>query len=662
MSSAPPASPVTARAVCIGLGTAVMLNIVMGYNDWYLHNTLLVGNHFPYIAIALLLVLSLGVNGLLRRRFTITPLSPGELMLIWGMVGIAGGIGSAGLMRYFPSYVTAPAFYASPGNEYSTYLLPHLKDWMVVSRDPDHTAVRRFMEGLSRGQAIPWTDWWRPMLGWFGFMALLYATNLALVSLFFNQWSTRERLIFPAVAVPAMIAEAAPPGKYLNAFFANRLTWIGMTVPLLIWGWNGVGSYVPELPVITMSRFVWTVFPDRPWSEFHPQDVNIYFTAIGLTFLLTTEIAFSLWFIYLAYRMSFVYLAWLGSGATGFWGNWHERITVFETAGAMVVIAAFLCWTARTGLRQWADRARRGQRDPAQDPIAPRWTAVLLVAGTAGMIGWFLLAGVQWWAAVIGVGLFLVTVLVLTRVVAESGLIFVQSNVIPFDFLKGLFPPAWLSGATLAAFVLHKGIHMFDLREIFMPYAMDGVKATSTARLRTGRVLAIFGLTAMVAIAAAAFGKITTSYKYGGVNLDTAANIGFPNNFLGSAVTFGKNPPAFDWVKAGDTAILPVNAAHVAVGGTITAVMLFLRAQFLWWPLHPFGIVMCGTWAMSCFWFSIFLGWVAKVCVMTFLGATVYRKALPLVLGMVVGECVAATIWALVGLLTGTPGISILPY
>lgn len=660
MPPAPPGSPVTARAVCIGLGVAVFINLVMGYNDWYLRNTLLIGNHFPYIAIPLLMLLTLGANATLRRWSGYRPLAPGELMLIWGMIGIAGGIGSAGLMRYFPSYVTAPAFYASPGNDYLTYLLPNVKDWMLVSREPDNATVRGFMEGLSRNQSIHWHEWAKPMLGWFGFMAMLYASNLALVSVFFSQWSQRERLIFPAVQVPAMIAEPAPPGRILNAFFANRLTWIGIAIPCLIWGWNGAGTYLPELPRIPMTWYSWSLFPDRPWSELHLQSIVIYFTAVGLTFLLTTEIAFSLWFFYVLYRASYVYIAWLGSGATGFWGNWGDRVTVFETAGAMVVIALFLVWTARTGLKSWLRRARAGTRDPDIDPLSPRLTLAMLVLGTAGMIGWFRLAGAQWWAAAIGVLLFLVVVLVLTRVVAESGLIFVQSNVIPFDFLKGFFPPSWLSGFTLVAFALHKGIHMFDLREIFMPYAMDGLKGTSTAKVPMGKVIAVFALTAAVAVGAAAFAKITTSYKYGGVNLDEGANIGFPSNFLGSAVAFQKNPPAFDWVT--ESKVLPVNAAHVAIGGVMTAGMLLLRSQFLWWPLHPFGLVMCGTWAMEMFWFSIMLGWIAKVFVMNLLGAQTYRKILPLVLGMVVGECLAATFWALTGLLTGTPGISILPY
>jgi hypothetical protein len=65
---------------------------------------------------------------------------------------------------------------------------------------------------------------------------------------------------------------------------------------------------------------------------------------------------------------------------------------------------------------------------------------------------------------------------------------------------------------------------------------------------------------------------------------------------------------------------------------------------------------------MEMFWFSILIGWVAKVFVMTFLGASVYRRVLPLLLGMVLGECLAAAFWAILGLVTGTPGISILPY
>jgi len=661
-SGQPATSPISARAVGVGLFCSVVINLVMGYNDWYLHNTLLIGNHFPYIAIAILMVLILGVNVGLRRLLGVAGFAPAELLLIWAMVGIAGGIGSAGLMRYWPSYMAAPAYYATGANEYGQYILEFLPDWMVLSRDPASKAIRGFMEGLSRGAGIPWVEWLVPMAMWSGFMVCLYAANFSLVSIFFHQWSVRERLIFPVVSVPAMMAEEAPAGSLLNAFFRNRLTWIGIAVPILIWGWNGMRSYFPQIPGLPMSWYSWSVFPDRPWSELHLQDINIYFTVIGLSFLLTTEIAFSFWFFYILYRASYVWIAWLGAGATGFWGNWWASVTVFETAGCILVLAAFLFWSARKGLREWWGRVRAGRADPDCDTMSPRLALAVLVIGLAGMVGWFLLAKAQWWAAVIGVVMFVAVLLVLTRVVAESGLIFVQSNVIPYDLISGLFPPAMLNGFTLTSLTMQKGVHMFDLREIFMPYLANGVRAANQARVSMGKVLAVFAVTAVVAVAASGFGKIVTSYKYGGVNLDLGANITFPASFFGQLAEYQKNPPTFEFVRIGERRVFPVNAAHVIVGGAVTAAMLVMRAAFLWWPLHPFGLVMCGTWAMDMFWFSFFIGWLVKVFFMNFLGASTYRRFVPLFLGLAVGESLIAAFWAILGLVTGTPGISVLPY
>jgi len=132
-------SPVTARAVCLGLLCAVVVNLMMNYNDYYLRNTLLMGNHFPTASVAVLLVLILGVNAALANtggRF-----SQGELLLVWGMVGVAGGIGASGLMRYLPGWLVGPAYYATNANEYDTMLLPHLPSWMVVTRDVNSRAA-----------------------------------------------------------------------------------------------------------------------------------------------------------------------------------------------------------------------------------------------------------------------------------------------------------------------------------------------------------------------------------------------------------------------------------------------------------------------------------------------------------------------------------------
>jgi len=86
-----------------------------------------------------------------------------------------------------------------------------------------------------------------------------------------------------------------------------------------------------------------------------------------------------------------------------------------------------------------------------------------------------------------------------------------------------------------------------------------------------------------------------------------------------------------------------------------------IRARFSFWPLSPIGYIVCGSWALSVTWFPIFLGWLSKACVMGFGGAAAYRRILPFFLGLILGEAVIATIWAVVSFFTGVPCISMLP-
>ena len=654
-------SPVTARAVCLGLLFSTVINLVMPYNDHYLNNTLLIGNHFPVIAIVILMALVFGFNVGLKRWFGVTGLSRAELMLIWSMIGISGGIASAGIMRYFPSYAASPAYYTDSGNEWDVYVLRYIPDWMVLSRDPASRAVKWFMEGLPRGQAIPWARWIVPTFCWSAFMLLMYAANFALVSLFYHQWSVRERLIYPVVQVPLLISEEASPGSWVNAFFRSRLTWAGFAIPCAIWGINGLRTYFPELPNIPMNNYIWDLFPDRPWNEFHIENTNVYFTVIGLTFLLSAEISFSFWFFFILYKLSFVFVAWLGAPETGFFGNWVDRTAVFESAGCILAIAAFLFYTARVHLREWWGRAMKGGVDRLQDPIAPRLALALMVTGLAGMVGWFMLAGVQWWAALIAVVIFLAVILVETRIIAEAGLVFVDANVRPYDIVTGLVPAGWVSGLSLNALALHNGVMGADTREVLMPYAMNGTRAASQTGMRLGRVLGVFALAAFLALGTGALSRIATGYKYGAVNMDAWGSINAPRWFIGSVVTYQKTPPPFDFVRVGERKIVPVNLAHVVVGGGVAVFMLAMRSRFLWWPLHPFGMVMWGNYAMNQLWFSLFVGWVAKVSIMTFGGALVYRRCLPFALGLVLGESVIGAFWILAGLATGVPGIYVMP-
>lgn len=200
-----------------------------------------------------------------------------------------------------------------------------------------------------------------------------------------------------------------------------------------------------------------------------------------------------------------------------------------------------------------------------------------------------------------------------------------------------------------------------DLREIFMPYVMNGLKAAEMVRMRIGKVLAVFALAAAISLGTSAYSRIVTGYKYGALNMDQWTTLQSPQWYIPAVAKFQKTPPAYDMTGPGNARILPVNAMHLLTGAGATLALLMLRAKFLWWPLHPAGLFMAPTWCLMNLWFSFFLGWLAKACVMTFGGAAVFRRVLPFFLGMALGESIMAAIWALVGLVSGVPGLAILP-
>jgi len=654
---------VTARSIALGLFLGVLINLFLLYNDYYLRNTPFIFSQLPVAGMAVLMGCVLA-NAAARRIRGRPWLSRGEMLLIWAMIGVAGGIGSTGFGRAVTGFAASPAYFATGANEYAKYLLPSLPDWMLVSKDPDSKVLKWYMEGLPRDQHIPWGPWIVPMLAWSAFAVALFAVMFAFTALFYRRWTEQERLTFPIVYLPLEMTAEPRRGRLLNDFLGNPVTWVGAALPIVAHAVNGLKSYVPALPAIPLRWWVGALFPDRPWSEFNLGDSGIYFSITGLSFLMTTEISFSLWFFYVLYRLSFVGVAALGSGAqSGFFGDWYSNVVHLQASGAAFALAAFLVWSIRSGLKEWFRRVLSGgrARDPAEDLLPPRVTFVLLAAGLAGLVGWVVLAGVSWWAGALGIALFVSVILVLTRLVVEAGLLIIGTEAIAYEFLCGVFPASWLSGKTVAVFSQLRGGLMSDLREILMPYMMNGVRAIEAARARLRGVLAVFAVTAAVALLTTSFARIVTCYKYGAVAGDTAYNLGWNEAMHYSATNFQKNPPGYDFVRIGQIRLLPVGVAHAVTGAGVTGGLLVLRALVPWWPLHPIGYVVCGSWALSVTWFSIMLGWLAKACIMNFGGATAYRRVLPFFLGFVLGEAVIATFWAVTAFVTGIPVVSMLP-
>jgi hypothetical protein len=96
-------------------------------------------------------------------------------------------------------------------------------------------------------------------------------------------------------------------------------------------------------------------------------------------------------------------------------------------------------------------------------------------------------------------------------------------------------------------------------------------------------------------------------------------------------------------------------------GAFFTWLMMLVRSRYAGFPLHPLGYLMCLAFPAKIFWFSIFIGWLAKSVVMRYGGIEAYRRLIPAFLGLVVGEVSMILFWLVVDGWLGRTGHQLMP-
>ncbi len=82
-------------------------------------------------------------------------------------------------------------------------------------------------------------------------------------------------------------------------------------------------------------------------------------------------------------------------------------------------------------------------------------------------------------------------------------------------------------------------------------------------------------------------------------------------------------------------------------------VLMLLRQRFFWFP-HPIGYVCwMSVHPMMKLWFSIFLGWFCKFCIIRYGGFKAYYRMRNFFIGLVVGEVAAGGLWVFIDFLMG---------
>jgi hypothetical protein len=503
---------------------------------------------------------------------------------------------------------------------------------------------------------IPYAAWIVPMLSWGVFTFALYGALLCMVTIVRRQWFENERLPFPLAQIQLSLVDQPRPGRWLNELMRRRSFWLAFGAIFALHVWNGLARYFPGVfPEIWVWYDFHRLMTEPPWVYADPKlkDAAIFFSALGATYFVSGPVAFSLWFFFILNNVArFI---------KGSWTNEPDNYGAMdEHLGGLIAFALVILWVGRRHWRLVIAQAFRGVREGEPRDRYLSYPAAFwgFVACTGVTIGFLWLAGMTLIGAAVTMVIVLTGFLLITRIIAETGLIHGQ---IYISFLKPWVLIAsyaksgpWLHPVPVKDFYLGAMVEVqhYDYREVMPVYATHGMKVadqTIAGDRRTGRMLiALLALALIVGYFTSFFSMLWTEHHHAWTK-DVSAKM--PINEHGvQGLPQGKlvmYPMSYD---EGQYYLRHDPLAHIGFGFGFTALLGFLRLRYAWWPLHPIGFLMIGTFPGAHLWLSIFLGWLAKTLIVRFGGPRAYVEAKPFFLGLIVGESAAAGFWLLMGI------------
>ena len=513
---------------------------------------------------------------------------------------------------------------------------------------------RSFDASLPRFLAgdVPWSHWLAPMARWAVIIGLSYVVFMTLNVLIFRQWAHHERLIYPLAKLPEALAgaEGTGEGGLIPPIFRTGLFWGGVAVAGGIMGYNMFcnAKLVPGLSPFPLF-FAWK--PYLQGSAFAPLGIlnfSIFFTMIGLAFMIPARISFSLWFFTVLSAFQLLFLCWAGYGVSigSFPRGWEHTLNFItgEGIGALMVFAAvvlfkcrkyFLCFLVPASVRT-LESAERTEL---------RISSFLFVFGSVGLV---LMLSYGLGANLIYTILFYFIILAisvgLARAVAEGGILGFQLWAGPFHLIRTIFGmnKTWTAPSLYAPLVIYYTLLFQETKTFIMPSMANGMKIGDDVKMGRLRFhLSIFlGISAAAVVAILA--QLMLSYNKGADSMHSWFHTNVPKDLFGTVAGLVRSPPA----------AMPTVAGWVLFGAVVMIALLFFRRMFFWLP-HPIGLIMLVSPQMLSYWPSLFIGWIAKSLVTKYGNKDTYRSMRSFFIGLIVGELLIVVLSMLVAYTTG---------
>lgn len=645
-TDAPRYSAFSFRAVVLGLALVALTCTLVCYAELVVFQIQIGFLQLPPVVVGMLVMLLLA-RMLFARYGRRLQLEHHEIFTIYVMMVLASMISSRGLLQKLIPLLVVPNYMATPENRWQTLFFPYIKQWAVpwdVQGDPKQPVAARFYEALLPGESIPWLNWVLPLSAWALLVTLVFFAYLCMAVLLRRQWVDNEKLSFPLARLPIEVMRSPQEG----GLFANRLTWVGFTIPALVFGFNGLHQWYPSVPEIKTDINLNMLLQTPPWNAALFFHMYISFAAIGFFYLLPTDLLFSLWFLFLLTRVADVVAA--------SWGYQPQIMPMYgclefigyQIIGCYVVMVAYMFWSARPHIaRIWRAATGRERAHDADETLSYRtafWGLVICVLGAAA---WLSFLGMSYWLALFELSvLFFVVALVMARSTCESGMLMTETSFRPIDLYRMVGDVRLLGSSNIVGLAFLDALWMRDQRGLVLTGFLDAMRLADGVRMRRRTLLGVFLLAIIAAVLVGGYLHLSLPYRIGAGRMYSYVYNGNPVwSFSDAAVILNRDRPPLSWYST----------LNFFIGVILTTIIVTARASVLWFPIHPLGYALCGSWTMMVFWFACLVAWLIKVLVLRYGGMRLFSRLRPLFLGMVLGEFTAAVLWTIPSLFWRTP-------
>jgi len=501
---------------------------------------------------------------------------------------------------------------------------------------------------------VPWSHWVRPLLYWGVLIGLTYVVMLAFNVLIFRQWAYNEKLIYPLAQLPEILVGGTEGGRRVPAVFRNGLFWAGFTVSALFLGWNLLchTQVLPGLKPLDLANTWGPYLKDTPLEGLTGSSAKcmVFFTMIGLAFLVPTGISFSLWFFWMIYLAELLIIVWLGYGQSDssfprdFYYTLHLRTS--QGIGALMVFSSMVLFKCRKymlcGLAPGAVSTL-----PRDEQLELRTASLIFLLGSVGiyLILWRSIGAHPFYVLVFCL-VVLITTIGLIRAVAEGGILAFKAYAGPFHLIRNIlgFDKAFSAPALFAPLMVYYAILCMDIKTYIAPAMGTCLKIRDSLKIHRFS----FHFCLLVGIAGAAFiavsASIMMSYAKGADAMNRWFYSGLPNSLFSRVEAMRNYAPEAS----------PEQTGWIIVGAIAMALLLYLRRVVFWLP-HPIGLVMFINPLMTSYWFSILIGWLAKSLSTKYGTKESYLRVRNFFIGLMVGELAIIALGMLLAYLLEAP-------